>query len=122
METEIHKSNQIMMISPYRSSGTWVFDDPAVGLRREPFVAGVPEILDDLVAGIPDAENGFRLLFSGGPFPGYQAAYKKLPGEYGGEWYATDDGRRGWLCPALFKYFKTAPATLYVRAEPNKKV
>ena len=28
-----------------------------------------------------------------------------------------DYGLEGWLCPALFKYFKTAPREIYVRAE-----
>lgn len=108
------------MITPYRASGTWVFDDPAVGLHREPFVAGVPEIIDDLVIKIPNAEDGFRLLFSGAPFPGYQAVFSSDNAEYGGSWYTTNDGRRGWLCSALFKYFTKAPSKLYVRAEPLK--
>ena len=41
----------------------WVFDDPAVGLVREPFVAGADVIIDRLTAGIPDAAQGFRLIF-----------------------------------------------------------
>ena len=34
-------ANSILIIRPYWSDGTWVFDDPATGLVREPFVAGV---------------------------------------------------------------------------------
>jgi hypothetical protein len=30
--------NAINVIVPYKHNGTWVFDDPGVGLRREPFV------------------------------------------------------------------------------------
>lgn len=120
METQTTKSNSILMITPYRHAGTWVFDDAAVGLNREPFVAGVPEILDDLVKDIPNAEKGFRMLFSGEPFPGYQAVYSSAEAEYGGGWYTTTDGRRGWLCSALFKYFAKAPAKIYVRAEALK--
>lgn len=41
--------NSILIIAPYRYEGTWVFDDPNVGLVREPFVAGVPEMIDHLV-------------------------------------------------------------------------
>ena len=33
-------ANSLMVISPYYDNGTWVFDDPRVGLVREPFVAG----------------------------------------------------------------------------------
>lgn len=75
-------------------------------------------ILDDLVRDIPQADRGFRLLFSGEPFPGYQAEYEKAEAEYGGGWYRTSAGQRGWLCSALFKYFEQAPEKLFVRAEP----
>ena len=61
--------NRIGLIVPYKYEGTWVFDDPAVGLRREPFVAGIDTMIDRLVASIPNAEAGFRLLFSASPFP-----------------------------------------------------
>ena len=41
-------SNQIMVIAPYwvEEFGSWVFDDPAAGLQQEPFVGGVPEMID----------------------------------------------------------------------------
>jgi hypothetical protein len=67
-------ANQIRVIAPYwlDSVQTWVFDDPVAGLVQEPFVSGVPEMIDDLVAEIPQARQGFRLLFSAQPFPGFQ--------------------------------------------------
>ncbi|MGI8907476.1 MAG: DUF6717 family protein [Candidatus Sumerlaeaceae bacterium] len=38
--------------------------------------------------------------------------------ETGGNWYEwADHQMKGWLCPALFKYFDAAPKTIYVRAE-----
>src|SRR3712207_4883173 len=80
-------SNAIRVIVPYRSAATWVFDDDAVGLRAEPFVSGIPEMIDRLVAHIPDAPKGFRLLFSAEPFPGYQVRLTWLRPEYGGHWY-----------------------------------
>src|SRR5690606_39927586 len=46
--------NAIMAIHPYRHHGLWVFDDPAVGLLQEPFVAGADAIIDRAVAQIPD--------------------------------------------------------------------
>jgi len=110
--------NSIMVINPYWHSGTWVFDDPATGLVREPFVSGVPEMIDAVVKDIPDARKGFRLLFSAAPFPGYQKAFTRVCEEFGGNWYACEDPKmEGWLCPALFKYFDNAPETLYARAE-----
>ena len=64
--------NQIMVIAPYwlEEAATWVFDDSVTGLKQEPFVEGVPEMIDQLVADIADARIGFRLLFSASPFPG----------------------------------------------------
>jgi hypothetical protein len=35
-----------------------------------------------------------------------------------GNWYRTDDPpMEGWLCPALFKFFETAPREIFVKAE-----
>lgn len=62
-----------MIISPYFIHETWVFDNSAVDLVKEPFVSGVPEMIDNLVAETPNAREGFRLLFSASPFPGFQA-------------------------------------------------
>lgn len=48
-------ANALMVISPYKLTGTWVFDNPAVGLQCEPFVAGIPEMIDEMVRDIPPA-------------------------------------------------------------------
>jgi hypothetical protein len=110
--------NAIGVIAPYKYEGIWVFDDPAVGLVREPFVAGIDTMIDKLVASIPAAEHGFRLLFSATPFPGYTVKLDWRREEYGGNWYYSPDfDMEGWLCPALFKYFEKAPRELYGRAE-----
>jgi hypothetical protein len=119
LRSEDTVSNQIYVISPYRQASTWVFDDPTVGLKAEPFVSGIPDMIDALVQSIPHADQGFRLLFSAAPFPGYQAELVQVRPEYGGMWYRwTATNMEGWLCPALFKYFSDPPATLYARAEP----
>lgn len=112
--------NQIMIIAPYwiEELGAWVFDDPEVGLRQEPFVSGVPEMIDYMVRDIPNARRGFCLLFSAEPFPGWQKRLTRKREEYGGHWYASDDPpMEGWLCPAIFHYFASAPPELYVKAE-----
>jgi hypothetical protein len=115
-------SNAILVIAPYRHAGTWVFDDPAAGLRREPFVAGVPEMIDVLVKGVPDAEKGFRLLFSAHPFPGHQKKLTWSRGDMGGNYYRLDDPpMEGWICPALFRYYDAPPKEIYVKAEPLKR-
>ena len=115
-----NRMNSISVIAPYKHEGMWVFDDPVVGLRREPFVAGIEVMIDRLVATIPHAGKGFRLLFSAAPFPGYMVDLKWRREEFGGNWYYSPQFEmEGWLCPALFKYFNEAPAELYVRAEPK---
>ena len=115
-------SNSIMVVAPYWYKGTWVFDDPAVGLRREPFVAGVPEMIDVLVKDIPDSRDGFRLLFSANPFPGYHKRLDWLRGDSGGNYYRLDQPPiEGWICPAMFRYYKAAPKALYVKAEPSRR-
>ena len=115
-------ANAIQVIQPYWYSGTWVFDDPVTGLVREPFVSGVPEMIDVLVRDIPDARSGFRLLFSAAPFPGFQKRFTRLRSDFGGVWYRSDDPpMEGWLCPALFQYFQEAPEQLFARAEPLRR-
>lgn len=113
-------SNQLMVIAPYwlECVGTWVFDDAATGLNREPFVEGIPAMIDELVSNIPDARRGFRLLFSAAPFAGFQKKITRLRPELNGWWYAASDPTaEGWLCPALFRYFDEAPREIYVKAE-----
>jgi hypothetical protein len=115
-------ANSILVIQPYRFAETWVFDDPQAGLRKEPFVAGVPEIIDKMVADIPDAEKGFRLLFSAQDFPGATHKFELKRPEKGGNWYYSPEYKMEvWLCPSLFKYFKQAPQILYVKAEALKQ-
>ena len=114
--------NQINVIAPYWHAGTWVFDDPARDLDKEPFVEGIPQMIDDLVQDIPDARAGFRLLFSTAPFPGFQKRIEWVREDMQGNWYRTDDPPiEGWLCPALFKFFETPPQEIFVKAEPLRK-
>jgi len=112
--------NSLFAISPYKFQGFWVFDDPAVGLRQEPFVSGADQILDILTESIPDAEHGFHLVFSTEPFPGFTARFVWGRQEFDGNWYSWPErGIEGWLCPALFKYFETAPKEIYVKVSPK---
>ncbi len=67
---------------------------------------------------IPNSDKGFKLLFSGNPFPGYQAQLVWVREEYGGHWYRWEpQNMEGWLCPALFKYFSEAPKIIYCKTE-----
>jgi hypothetical protein len=111
----------VLAIEPYRHEGAWVFDEPRVGLHREPFVAGINEMIDRWVVGIPDAAHGFRLHFASFPFEGHQAVLTWVRADpVEGHWYRADDqGDEGWLCPALFCFFFEPPRQIYLRAEPK---
>lgn len=111
-------TNQIMVIFPYLYEDTWVFDDLQAGLEKEPFVCGIPKIIDIMTQNIADADKGFKMLFSLSPFPDYQAELVYVREEYGGNWYSWQKHNlEGWLCPAMFRYFETTPEKIYCRAE-----
>ncbi len=119
-ETDKQQMNSLMVIAPYKWNGMWVFDDPAVGLDKEPFIAGIDTMIDKMTASIPNAERGFRAVFSASPFPGYTEKLEWRREESGGNWYYSDHYKmEGWLCPALFKYFVSAPREIYVKVEPK---
>ena len=108
--------NSLIAIHPYKTQGMWVFDDPAVGLREEPFVSGADTIIDLMVRDLPTAEAGFTLIFSATPFPGYVLELVWLRADLSGNWYRADSlGMEGWLCPALLKYFDAPPEKLFAQ-------
>jgi hypothetical protein len=108
--------NSIVAIHSYKYEGMWVFDDPVAGLSQEPFVSGADVIIDRMVTSIPNAESGFTLLFSSNPFPGFQIEFEWRRSELSGNWYYSKAvGIEGWLCPALFKYFESAPLKIYAQ-------
>jgi hypothetical protein len=110
--------NSICVIHPYKENGVWMFDDSSAGLLREPFVAGADTIIDRMVEGIPNAEQGVTIVFSASPFPGSQHEFRRIREETGGNWYQSPEyNMEGWLCPALFKYFETAPERFYVEVK-----
>lgn len=115
-------ANSLTVIAPYWYDGTWVFDDANMGLSREPFVSGMPEMINVLAKDIPGARDGFRLTFSDRSFPGYQKKLRWVRAESGGNFYRmADPPMEGWLCPALFRYFTRAPKELYFKAEPGAR-
>lgn len=117
--------NSIIAIHPYQYQGLWVFDDPAVGLVQEPFIAGADVIIDRMVESIPDAQQGFTLLFSAAPFPGHHIEFDWVRADMSGNWYRSSAlEMQGWLCPALLKYFESPPTKLYAQfraRRPDKR-
>ena len=116
--------NAMNIIQPRKEMGTWVFDDKARGLSSEPFVMGIPEMIDDMVMNLGLNGKEIRFLFSKNGFPGYQLVLKKVSEEYGGGNYEVHESntgeltnKKGWLCPATLLYFETLPDFIYIRIE-----
>ena len=119
---ENNAMNTLMVIAPYKYEGLWVFDDPAVGLNKEPFIAGIDTLIDKATANIPDPQHGFRAIFSATQFPGANFRLEWRRAESGGNWYYSPEFQQeGWLCPALLKYFKNAPREIYVKVEAREQ-
>ncbi len=106
-------------IYPYRHDGQWVFDDPAVGLVKEPLIAGADVLLDSTVAEArqrrPAAGGRVCVRFSTRPFGGAERLdWRRSDGHDGNYYYSARHQLEAWLCPQLYKYFRTAPRHLYV--------
>ena len=110
----------VLTIAPYwhSQSQTWVIGGGPAGPVEEPLMEGVPQMIDALVQSIPNAKQGFRLLFSAQPFPGWQKKLTWLREEAGGDRYACENPHvEVRLRPTLLWYFDQAPAEIYVKAE-----
>lgn len=97
----------------------WVFNDKSRGLVDEPFVQGIDTILTRHCRelGITRHVNnrGLLVTFSGASIPNEHTVLERGEPESGGCWYHdTRFGMDGWLCPALFRYFKKAPEQIHV--------
>ena len=131
----------LVKIHPYYLQGfdTWVFDDPKTGLKAEAFVSGMSEIIDATLSekGLLTSarKTGFTLSFSDNfdDAPNFDVElvhlYQGAPNwkhpttqqvpDITGNWYRALIGGKllkGWLCPALFLYFKEAPKYIYCTA------
>ena len=114
----VSAGNSLLVIEPYRAGKQWRFDEPLLRLKGEPFVEGIPEMIDKMVSGIPGSDKSVRLIFSQRPFPGAQFRLDWQREQDAGNWYYNEEYKmEGWLCPALFKFFPRAPMHIYVRAE-----
>ena len=117
----VRSMNALMTITPYKHHGMWVFDDANVGLVQEPFIAGTDALIDKATANIPNAERGFRAIFSAQRFPGADFKLEWRREESGGNWYySAQFQQEGWLCPALLKYFAEPPKEIHVKVEALK--
>lgn len=104
--------NQINVIYPYRTKGGWSFDDEEVELQGEPFVEGVPELIDSVVGKV----NNFTAFISKDLIPDFTLVLHKVLNVKEEGWYKVDTQENPvWLCPATLKYFENYPEKIYVK-------
>ncbi len=112
--------NKIQILELYRHAGTWVFDDEKNDLVAEPFVEGVPAIIDKALNVMGSkSEKNIRLLFSDVEFPN-SIKVEKVNKDMGGCWYRDADDDIGWLCGATLFYFEDFPDEIYFKIEVIK--
>lgn len=112
-------NNAMQEIYPYWNEHTWVFDDEAVGLLAEPFVLGIDQIITNALKRLgilEEAKKGFRMTFAEQAFPGFESELTFDHLEAGGAFYTeVNTHEKGWLCPAMFLYFSSAPQYIFAR-------
>lgn len=111
-------SNVIQILELRRVASTWVFDDRSKGIKNEPFVAGVPTVIDQILLRKQITDSSVMALFSGEDFPGTDVALEFEKLDKNGAWYQLN-GMRGWFCPCFWNYFdkKDPPKKLYISLE-----
>lgn len=120
-------TNSIHTMRVYRHNNSWVFDNPNVGLVKEPFVAGADEVFDhiaELHCGLDTPEDNLYIdiQFASIDFPGRQLWMGWESASLGGNDYRVVDcdfkylvNHELWLCPALLKYYRRAPENVYMK-------
>lgn len=122
-------------IKPYWQHNAWVFDDERVGLLAEPLVGNINMMVDYmLLEKIIDARSpesrasalslcrrnpNFTLTFTDTATAIDNALKLDLlrSSLSGSDYFCSKYGLEGWLCPALFLYYPTAPKALYAEVK-----
>jgi hypothetical protein len=114
-DSRIHGENMnaIQALHIRKQGKLWVFDDQEKKIKNEPFVSGIPDMINVFTGEALEAD----LIFSKQEFPeSSQVELVKL--EHGGAWYSGSllgQDYRGWICPVLYKYFEPVPEKLYFK-------
>ena len=111
-------ANAMLTIEIYQFNGTWCFTDLKRQLVHEPFVLGIPEIINTVLETNSLYEEGknYRILFAEQEFPQTHGVLNQVREEFNGAWYEWN-GEEGWLCPATLAFFEYFPAQIYFRFE-----
>jgi len=112
--------NAMMSLNLYKTGETWMFDDDTYGIKAEPFVLGMSEIIS---AYLSKGKDGCTAIFSLNKFPLCDTLDLTQEDSNGG-WYVVSEsnfptikGMKGWLCPVTRMYLKTIPQNVYYKIE-----
>jgi hypothetical protein len=105
----------VKQIFIYWENGAWRFDEPSLGIHKEPFVLGSSEIITEILLSRgffhPHARR-FGLRFSARNRLPYTAQWIREDCE--GSWYTCPElEMEGWLRGKLDKFFHETPKTIY---------
>lgn len=108
--------NSIQVLEIRKTGCTWVFDDASKGVVNEPFVSGVPTIINHILDNKKIVESTVQAFFSQSKFPGADACLTFVKREKKGAWYKFQS-MKGWFCPCFWKYFDVGspPQHLYIQ-------
>lgn len=118
----------VQTLQLYRHEGLWCFDFPDKGIAREPFVEGMDDLIDAVLAEKPAPIENPVLAFSlkWTPACRLRLEWEELETRADGEWnrYRCPElNVSGWLCPCLLQFFDVAPSTIYfdLYGNPDKR-
>lgn len=112
--------NAMMSLNLYKTGETWMFDDVGHGIKQEPFVLGMSEIISSY---LPKGKDRCTAIFSMNKFPECDTLELEYE-EANGGWYhvsesnfPTTKGMRGWLCPVTRVYLRQIPHNIYYQVK-----
>ena len=112
--------NAMMSLNLYKTGNTWMFDDDTYGIKAEPFVLGMSEII---TAYLPEGKDKCTAIFSLNKFPTCDTLDLMQEDSNGG-WYVVKEsssenitGMSGWLCPVTRVYLKAIPKNIYYKIQ-----
>jgi hypothetical protein len=112
-------SNAMMQLHLYKRGDTWKFDDPMHGIKAEPFVLGMSEMISFYVAN--SRVYTTTITFSLSKFPRCHEL-NFLEHDSNGAWYFDPYSEKmGWLCPIIRTYMNGIPQKIYFTIEQKEK-
>lgn len=114
-EKAILPTNSIFTIAPYKFGTLYVFDVEEWGVIKEAFLSQATEYLKRL------SNNAEKMtaVFSDKSFPeAHEIEYISGDESTGTMWWSEEFSMELYLCPFTYRYWATAPRSIYVSVYP----